>query len=172
VGFRVVIRSMTRRFLWASALAIAATLLAGCSAESSASGVPEASVIPRAVFPHDDHVTRFGLKCRQCHHETDARVLQTPHPNYLSGNGVQCGTCHHSSSEPHRAQGCSNCHPVTPGDAADETLSAKVVIHETCWRCHQVARGAAASRTCSGCHAGRGGRAILPKAVMPVDGAR
>lgn len=130
-------------------------------------------MVAKAVFPHDDHVNRFGLKCRECHHETDAKDLVTPHAKYLSGNGVACPTCHHTTSEPRRAQGCSNCHPVTPVDDADETLSAKVVIHQTCWRCHPVARGAAASRTCGGCHvARRGAAAAPPKAVTRGGGTR
>lgn len=164
---------MPRVLLWAPLLVCAGALFVGCSKPSAASAAPEAALVAKAVFPHDEHVTRFGLKCRQCHHETDAKELATPHPKYLSGNGVSCTSCHHAASEPHRAQGCSTCHPATPSDAADETLSAKVVIHETCWRCHPVARGAAASRTCNGCHvARRGDRPSPPKAVVPVEGTR
>jgi hypothetical protein len=143
-----------------------AALVSGCSSEASASRTPrEASLIKTAAFPHDEHVTRFGLKCKQCHHETDAKALVTPHAAYLTGNGVTCTACHHRAGEPRAAQGCSNCHRATISDAADETetLSAKVVIHQTCWRCHALVKGAAASRTCDGCHVGAGGKAAPPK---------
>jgi hypothetical protein len=113
--------------------------------------------IAKASFPHEKHASEFGVECVQCHHETNARPLSMPHQNYFDDLWIDCGTCHHKAGAGALGpQACSSCHHAKNGDIADETLSAKVVIHKNCWSCHEVGTGAAASASCKTCHpAGR-----------------
>jgi hypothetical protein len=109
-----------------------------------------------ATFPHEKHATEFGIECVKCHHETNAKPLSIPHQNYFDDLWIDCGTCHHKAgAEALGPQACSTCHHAKNGDIADETLSAKVVIHKNCWTCHEVGVGAAASATCKTCHPAR-----------------
>ena len=112
--------------------------------------------IAKASFPHDKHVSEFEVECVTCHHETDAKPLSLPHQNYFDDLWIDCGTCHHKAgAEALGPQACSTCHHAKNGDIADETLSAKVVIHKNCWSCHEVGVGASASATCKTCHPAR-----------------
>ena len=137
---------------------VVAALLAAMVACSSDSPPPA----PRAFlarekprFSHDAHVTRQKLECVECHHETNAARLDTPHDHYLAGSGIDCRICHQGTPQPREPQACSNCHPVAATEDADETLSAKVVIHRACWRCHPAADGVSASEACGTCHGDR-----------------
>ncbi len=104
-------------------------------------------------FPHDKHVSEFEIECVKCHHETNARPLSIPHQNYFDDMWIDCGTCHHKAgADALSPQACSTCHHSRNGDIADETLSAKVVIHKNCWTCHEVGVGASASAACKTCH--------------------
>jgi hypothetical protein len=61
-----------------------------------------------------------------------------PHPEYFHDFWIDCSTCHRKKGEaPLEPQACSTCHHERNGDLADETLSAKVVIHKNCWSCHE-----------------------------------
>jgi hypothetical protein len=115
----------------------------------------EASPLGEVVFPHDEHSDEMDVECEECHHETNASPLAYPHPELFTDFWVDCQICHHEPGatdlEP---QACSNCHHATTEDAADETLSAKVVIHELCWSCHEIGVGAEASDACEDCHTG------------------
>jgi hypothetical protein len=111
---------------------------------SSAAGAVE--------FQHEMHFSDFGIDCVECHHEANARALETPHAEYLKSSSIDCSGCHREGAEAVQPHACSRCHPDTPADIADETLSSKVVIHEVCWSCHEAGLGEAASRSCSDCH--------------------
>ena len=111
------------------------------------------SSVGRVVLPHDIHVKDKKLKCVVCHHQIHAAELDTPHPDYLDSSGSNCQTCHGTNSETRKKYyKCSKCHHSDPDDISDETLSSKVVIHESCWNCHEQGTGAEASKGCSDCH--------------------
>jgi len=117
---------------------------------------PEKILFETAVgdvsFPHEVHVSDFGVECGQCHHETAASELNIPHPEYYDDSWGKCETCHQSGVESASPAPCSRCHHDTPMGAADETLSSKVVIHQSCWQCHEVGAGEDASSGCGDCH--------------------
>jgi hypothetical protein len=123
------------------------------------------SASEQARFTHDEHVTKHKLECVECHHETNAARLDTPHDPYLSRSGIDCQVCHQGTSRPREPQACSTCHPVAETEVANETLSAKVVIHRTCWRCHPAGVGASASEVCGTCHGGV--KPALAKQIAP-----
>lgn len=143
---------------------VLALLLAPCAAGAlaalAARAADPASAPPAVVewddvrFPHAMHVGDLGIDCATCHHETNAAALHIPHPQYFADLWIDCGTCHRPGAPPATSMACSQCHHDSPTDIADETLSSKVVLHESCWSCHEVGRGAAASRTCKTCHNG------------------
>ena len=123
-------------------------------AQGAAAMPPGEIVYPSSVgdvaFPHDRHLK---LGCTQCHHQVQAGPLKTPHPDYMDSSWVHCETCH---SEEAAAGGayykCGHCHHAESPDIADETLSAKVVTHKSCWKCHQSGTGPDASKGCGECH--------------------
>jgi DnaJ-class molecular chaperone len=49
-------------------------------------------------------------------------------------------------------QACSTCHHSALSDIADQTLSAKVALHRSCWKCHEAQTGEKATAHCSFCH--------------------
>ena len=104
-------------------------------------------------FPHESHFLELELECVTCHHETNATQLVIPHEEYFADFWINCKTCHHDNAELVPPQSCSNCHHDSPSNIADETLSAKVVVHRSCWTCHEVGTGQTASRACVSCHA-------------------
>jgi hypothetical protein len=119
-----------------------------------AAPIPDEIVFPSSVgevrFPHRAHVKK---KCITCHHQIHAGALDTPHEAYLDSSSVHCRTCHDSSPElSGKYYKCSECHHSVPANIADETLSAKVVIHQRCWQCQEAGSGVAASASCDGCH--------------------
>ena len=101
--------------------------------------------------PHQAHVD-MELPCEDCHHETLASSLAMPHPAYFEDFWIECETCHHAAAQPGCPQQCSACHHGSPATIADETLSSKVVVHQSCWECHPVGTGSEASRSCGFCH--------------------
>ena len=109
------------------------------------------SSIGAVNFPHELHVD-MELPCEECHHETLAGSLAMPHPEYFEDFWIRCETCHHGAAEPGCPKTCSACHHGSPVTIADETLSAKVVIHKSCWGCHPIDTGSDASRGCTSCH--------------------
>ncbi len=116
----------------------------------------QSASVPPAVFPHEKHAGEYGIECGTCHHETNAKPLAIPHMDYFDDLWIRCGTCHHKAgAEALGPQACSTCHHARDGDIADETLSAKVVIHKNCWSCHEAGTGASASATCKTCHPAR-----------------
>ncbi len=103
------------------------------------------------IFPHELHAD-MEIPCEDCHHETLASSLSMPHPEYFEDFWIRCETCHHVAAEPGCPQSCSTCHHGSPASIADETLSSKVVIHQSCWECHPISTGSEASRGCDLCH--------------------
>jgi hypothetical protein len=103
-------------------------------------------------FEHKMHFSDFEIDCIECHHEANASALDTPHAEYLETSSIDCSGCHREGGEAIKPHACSRCHPDTPADIADESLSSKVVIHEVCWGCHEVGRGRDASESCANCH--------------------
>jgi Zn finger protein HypA/HybF involved in hydrogenase expression len=115
-----------------------------------------ASSAGEVTFHHQMHIKDLGVKCAECHHSINAKKLSTPHPDYLKSPSIKCEICHHESEKiSQKAYTCSECHRTNPMNIADETLSAKVVIHKQCWKCHPVGTGKEASTVCEKCHSGR-----------------
>ena len=142
--------------------AISAILLlaANLPAKSETVGIPADTHFPSSVgeviFKHKEHVQDRAIKCVECHHQISAKQLKTPHPNYFKSSAINCGNCHGESEKTRqKAYTCSECHRTTPVNIADETLSAKVVVHKQCWTCHQVGAGKDASKGCEECHSGK-----------------
>lgn len=113
------------------------------------------SSVGEVTFPHQMHIKDFGVNCVECHHQISARKLSTPHPDYLKSSWINCKTCHSESGKDQQVFACSECHRTNPKNIADETLSAKVVIHKRCWKCHQAGTGKEASMSCEKCHTGK-----------------
>jgi c(7)-type cytochrome triheme protein len=102
------------------------------------------------LFPHKVH-QKMG--CSNCHHQIHAKTLDTPHEEYLGYSWVNCGDCHDADTAISTSYyGCDHCHHSNLENIADETLTAKVVIHKSCWNCHLSGNGAEASERCSFCH--------------------
>ena len=128
--------------------------------KSDAGEIPSDINIPSSVgeviFRHQMHIRDLAIKCVECHHQINAKTLNTPHPDYLKSSWINCKTCHNESGKIEQyVNACSECHHTNPIDIADETLSAKVVIHKQCWKCHQAGTGMEASKSCKSCHSGR-----------------
>jgi hypothetical protein len=100
-------------------------------------------------FPHRVHM-KSG--CQGCHHQIHAKDLVTPHAAYLTYSWVNCQDCHSEDNGNSDYYGCAKCHHTNLENIADETLSAKVVVHKSCWKCHLSGTGAEASARCSYCH--------------------
>ena len=111
-----------------------------------------ASGLGAVHFPHQFHVADLEIACEECHHETLAGQLSMPHPEYFEDFWIRCATCHKAGEASAGPQACSACHHNSPVDIADETLSSKVVIHDSCWQCHPVGSGPDASESCAFCH--------------------
>jgi len=108
------------------------------------------SSVGNVLFPHKSHLK---LGCKKCHHQIQAEELETPHPDYLASSWINCQDCHKPDSETSgKYYKCSDCHHSEPTNIADETLSSKVVVHQSCWKCHKTGTGAKASEGCSDCH--------------------
>jgi hypothetical protein len=112
------------------------------------------SSVGEVVFPHGLHAEEFEFPCQDCHHETHAATLDIPHADYFDDFWIDCKACHGNAASPTRPQSCSNCHHPSPVTIADETLSSKVVIHESCWQCHEIGTGSEATQGCGFCHQG------------------
>jgi len=114
------------------------------------------STVGEVVFTHEMHIKDRGIQCVECHHSIRAKKLVSPHPDYFKGASIKCEICHSASNATMpNAYACSACHGTNPMNIADETLSAKVVVHKACWKCHQVGTGPDASKACDKCHSGK-----------------
>ena len=137
-------------FLVAASLPIKADIVETPSERTFPSSTGE------VIFHHQMHIKDLGIKCVECHHQIDAKQLNTPHPDYFKSSSIKCEICHNESEKIKRkAYTCSACHRINPINIADETLSAKVVIHKQCWKCHAVGAGKEASKGCEKCHSGK-----------------
>ena len=114
------------------------------------------SSVGEVIFHHQMHIKDLSITCVECHHQINAKELNTPHPDYLKSSWINCRVCHDESGKTKQnVYACSECHPTNPVNIADETLSAKVVIHKQCWKCHPVSTGKEASQLCAKCHSGK-----------------
>lgn len=113
------------------------------------------SIVGEVVFPHLQHAEALEIECAECHHETNAGPIRNVHPEVFDDLWIDCKTCH-NGTQPGllSAQKCSACHHARPSGIADETLSAKVVIHKKCWECHDSGMGVEATKGCATCHTG------------------
>lgn len=139
---------------------ISRTIVKTGLSKSDTAEIPSEIIIPSSVgevtFRHQMHIKDLSIKCGECHHQINARPLATPHPDYLKSSWINCTICHSESEKIKQTVfSCSACHGTNPINIADETLSAKVVIHKQCWRCHPVSTGKDASRSCDKCHSGK-----------------
>lgn len=130
--------------------------------ESDGVKIPSEINIPSSVgdvvFHHQMHIKDLTIKCAECHHQIDAKKLATPHPDYLQSSWINCRICHSESQKiKQKVYTCSECHHTNLTNIADETLSAKVVIHRQCWKCHEMATGSDASKACEKCHSAKKG---------------
>jgi len=150
--------------------------------EGNAAEVPAERSFPSSagevVFHHQMHIKDLGVKCVECHHSINAKpisasrpdnlspasskcpinvkTLSTPHPDYFKSSSIKCAICHsESDATKDNAYTCSGCHRTNPMNIADETLSAKVVVHRQCWKCHPIGTGKEASTVCEKCHSGK-----------------
>jgi hypothetical protein len=125
--------------------------------QSDGGGIPSLitfrSSVGEVMFTHEMHLKDRSINCVECHHQINAKKLNTPHPEYLKSSTVNCQVCHKESET--TVYSCSQCHDGKPQNIADETLSAKVVIHQQCRKCHDVGTGVQASKTCQLCHTGK-----------------
>jgi len=121
---------------------------------------PKKKPIPREIlfesptgdvlFPHRLHMKN---KCSTCHHQIRAKDLESPHEEYLESTWIDCHQCHKTDPDTDNVYyTCNNCHHAHPDSIRDETLSPKVVVHESCWKCHEAGTGPQASARCSYCH--------------------
>lgn len=136
------------------------TIVKTKSSESGTAEIPSEIKIPSSVgevtFRHQAHIRDRGINCVECHHQINAKKLTTPHPDYLTSSWINCKTCHNESGKAEqKVYMCSGCHHTNPIHIADETLSAKVVIHKQCWKCHAVGTAKDASKSCELCHSGK-----------------
>ncbi len=150
-------RRPSRSITFVSLAAILAVSPQSRAQQEKAEGDPSPAISFSTVagdveFEHEMHFSDLGIDCTECHHEANAGAITTPHPAYLETASIDCSGCHREGVEATQAHACSRCHPDTPADIADETLSSKVVIHEVCWRCHEENTGESASRGCKNCH--------------------
>lgn len=63
------------------------------------------------VFSHDDHVTRRGIKCGECHY----RIFTTVEGHRKAtmadmGKGQSCGACHNGNNAFSVTTKCAACH--------------------------------------------------------------
>jgi hypothetical protein len=113
------------------------------------------SPIGEVLFKHQAHITDRAIPCVECHHQINAKKLDTPHPEYLQSSWINCKVCHDEGGKMKAIYTCSACHDGGPRNIADETLSSKVVVHKQCWKCHQAGTGKDASSSCQLCHSGK-----------------
>ena len=113
------------------------------------------STVGDVVFRHAAHITDRSIPCVECHHQINAKKLATPHPEYLQSSWIKCTVCHDESGKTRAVYTCSACHTATPTNIADETLSAKVVVHRQCGKCHQAGTGKDARASCRLCHSAK-----------------
>jgi len=124
---------------------------------TDASGVAaqSGSMMGNVIFDHEEHADEMEIDCDECHHETNAAPLHYPHEQYFHDLWIDCNTCHREDGSADTGpRSCFDCHQAKRNGIADEHLSPKVILHETCWTCHEVGHGAKASESCQLCHTG------------------
>lgn len=111
------------------------------------------SKVGDVVFPHKMHVEEFELECSDCHHNINAKKIDTPHSDYFKSSQINCQVCHTGSlALMQEDYNCSKCHHSNPMHIGKEKITAKVAIHKKCWSCHDMDTGKDASEECTFCH--------------------
>ena len=149
---------MIKRFI--AVASVVFLVVAGLPSKAGAVDIPAERIFPSSagevVFHHQMHTKDLSIKCAECHHQINAKKLSTPHPDYFNSSAIKCEICHKDAEKiSQKAYVCSECHRSSPANIADETLSAKVVVHKQCWKCHPVSTGKDASKGCEKCHSGK-----------------
>jgi hypothetical protein len=121
--------------------------------------VPSEIAIPASVgevrFRHQMHIDDLSIKCGDCHHQINAKKLNTPHPDYFGSSWINCKTCHDDSEKiAQKPYLCSECHRTRPKNIADETLVQKW------WFTNMLdvplgRHGQGSKRGCEKCHSGK-----------------
>lgn len=119
------------------------------------------------TFFHDDHATRFGLKCADCHQQegcvrchdvtkpkpTDAKLREVKTQRSMEQLHEPCFSCHASDK-------CESCHAATPMKAFDHSRSAGWALNRfhlalSCQECHgEKKRFTKVDTKCKTCHKG------------------
>jgi len=149
---------MSKHFIGAMTVFLLSAV--GLPGSAGAAEMPAERIYPSSAgevtFRHEMHVKDLSINCVECHHTIHAKKLSTPHPDYFKSSTIKCEICHNESEAiRQKAFTCSVCHSTNPKNIADETLSAKVVVHQQCWKCHPVSVGKEASAACQKCHTGK-----------------
>ena len=80
--------AMTKYF--AAAISAIAFLAACLPAPSYAAEMPVqrrfSSSVGEVVFEHQKHIQERSIECVECHHQINAKKLETPHPDYPGGH--------------------------------------------------------------------------------------
>ena len=88
----------------------------------------------------------------RCWDRSNGRHWPTLRSTGTADSWVSCRDCHDETQNHSTYYGCAKCHHSNLENIADETLSAKVVVHKSCWKCHLSGTGVKASERCSFCH--------------------
>lgn len=119
------------------------------------------------TFFHDDHATRFGLKCADCHQQegcvrchdvtrprsADANIREVKTQRSMEQLHEPCFSCHASDK-------CESCHVASPMKAFDHARSAGWALNRfhrelSCQKCHgEKKRFTKVDTKCQTCHKG------------------
>ncbi len=65
----------------------------------------------KVVYSHDDHVTKFRLRCTECHHRLYAMAMTQQRSDMADmKSGKSCGACHNAQRAFGIAGNCERCH--------------------------------------------------------------
>ncbi len=109
------------------------------------------------TFLHEEHVTRFGLKCADCHRQQSCASCHDPKKK---GEGALPLEDHQSCSACHANDECSRCHSTKVLDTFDHGQSTGWIHNRfhakaECQRCHTtVGRFTKIDTDCESCHPG------------------
>ena len=63
------------------------------------------------TFSHEDHVTKFGVKCRECHYKIYTTVEGHRRATMTDmQQGLSCGACHDAKRAFTVKASCERCH--------------------------------------------------------------
>jgi len=120
----------------------------------------------KVVFRHQEHVSRFGLQCVECHHESSCtrchtRTARASSPRTPAEHHQPCVQCHHRDMDMtgRRRGSCSRCHwqegqpQPAPFDHADTGWPLKEYHRSVaCRECHRSTPFVRLANACDNCH--------------------